>query len=66
MRILHLDIDTLRPELLGCYVCERDTSPNIHRISSEGVRFGLQDTDGVRQCLRRMSASRVDYGREDR
>lgn len=39
MRILHIDIDTLRPDHLSCYGYHRKTSPNIDRIATEGVRF---------------------------
>ena len=39
MRILFLDLDTLRPDHLGCYGYHRNTSPNIDSIAREGVVF---------------------------
>lgn len=39
MRILYLDIDSLRPDHLRCYGYHRHTSPNIDRIAQLGVRF---------------------------
>lgn len=39
MRILYIDIDTLRPDHLSCYGYHRRTSPNIDRLAAQGVRF---------------------------
>lgn len=39
MRILFLDLDTLRADHLGCYGYSRNTSPNIDRIAQQGIRF---------------------------
>lgn len=39
MRILFLDLDTLRPDHLGCYGYHRNTSPNIDAIARQGTRF---------------------------
>lgn len=39
MRILIIDIDTLRPDHLGCYGYERLTSPNLDELARLGVRF---------------------------
>src|SRR5271166_6446933 len=39
MRFLYIDIDTLRADHLGCYGYTRNTSPNIDRVASDGVRL---------------------------
>ena len=39
MRILYIDIDSLRADHLGCYGYGRNTSPNIDRLAGEGIRF---------------------------
>lgn len=39
MRILYIDIDSLRPDHLGCYGYHRKTSPTIDQIAREGVVF---------------------------
>lgn len=39
MRMLFLDLDTLRPDHLGCYGYHRNTSPHLDWIAGEGVRF---------------------------
>ncbi len=39
MRILYIDIDSLRPDHLGCYGYHRNTSPNIDTLAQQAVRF---------------------------
>jgi len=39
MRILFIDIDTLRPDHMGCYGYGRNTTPNMDRVCAEGIRF---------------------------
>nr|WP_250871902.1 sulfatase-like hydrolase/transferase [Halomarina rubra] len=39
MRVLVVDIDSLRPDHLGCYGYDRDTAPTVDAIADDGVRF---------------------------
>lgn len=39
MRILMLDLDTLRPDHLHCYGYPRSTSPNLDKICADSMRF---------------------------
>jgi len=39
MRILYIDIDSCRPDHLGCYGYHRNTSPHIDALASQGTRF---------------------------
>ena len=38
-RIVYIDIDSLRPDHLGCYGYHRKTSPSIDEVAAEGIRF---------------------------
>ncbi len=50
MRILYLDIDSLRPDHLGCYGYHRNTSPHIDSIARRGLRMsGVHCSDAP--CL---------------
>jgi arylsulfatase A-like enzyme len=39
LNLMIIAIDTLRPDHLGCYGYERNTSPNIDGLAAEGVLF---------------------------
>ncbi|MCU9612686.1 sulfatase-like hydrolase/transferase [Caldibacillus lycopersici] len=39
MKILYIDVDSLRPDHLGSYGYQRSTSPNIDSVAERGVRF---------------------------
>ncbi|WP_247004572.1 sulfatase family protein [Halosolutus gelatinilyticus] len=39
MNVLIIDIDSLRADHLGCYGCDRGTSPTIDELADEGIVF---------------------------
>jgi choline-sulfatase len=39
MRVIYIDIDSLRPDHLGCYGYRRPTTPNIDHLAEQGTRF---------------------------
>jgi choline-sulfatase len=39
MKIIYIDVDSLRPDHLGCYGCPRGTSPVIDAFAREAMRF---------------------------
>lgn len=39
MRIVYFDIDSLRPDHLGCYGYSRNTSPNIDKLAKDSTIF---------------------------
>lgn len=39
MRIIYVDIDTMRPDHMGCYGYKRNTTPNFDQVAREGIRF---------------------------
>ncbi len=55
MRILYIDIDSLRADHLGCYGYERNTTPNIDELAGRGVRFAHNYTSDA-PCLPSRSA----------
>ena len=50
MRILYIDIDTLRPDHLGCYGYHRATSPNIDALAARAAVFDSVHASDV-PCL---------------
>ncbi|OAG93406.1 hypothetical protein AYW79_10715 [Ferroacidibacillus organovorans] len=39
MKVIYIDIDSLRPDHLHCYGYKRPTSPNIDRLAMQSMRF---------------------------
>jgi choline-sulfatase len=37
LRVLFIDIDTLRPDHMGCYGYARNTTPNLDGVARDGV-----------------------------
>lgn len=62
MRILMIDIDTMRPDHMSCYGYGRETTPCMDAIASEGVRFTNYYTPNAPCLPSRASLSTGMYG----
>lgn len=62
MRVLLLDLDSTRPDHLGCYGYGRNTSPNVDRIAKEGVRFDNYYTTDAPCCPSRTALMSGQFG----
>lgn len=41
MRVIMLDLDTLRPDHMSCYGYERETTPNLDAIAAEAAALSI-------------------------
>ena len=39
MRVIYVDIDTLRPDHMGCYGYKRETTPEMDKVAADGTIF---------------------------
>ena len=62
MKIIYLDLDSLRPDHLGCYGYHRNTSPNIDSIANEGVRFTDCYASDIPCCPSRTAMMTAQFG----
>jgi choline-sulfatase len=71
MRILYVDIDSLRPDHLGCYGYPRQISPSIDRVAAQGLRFGncyatdvpcLPSRTAIYQCRHGIHTGVINHG----
>ncbi len=56
MRILYIDVDSLRPDHLSCYGYHRQTSPHIDELAAEGGEPRIRSDfaqDALGSALRR-------------
>jgi len=59
MNILYLDLDSLRPDHLGCYGYHRDTSPNLDALAGEGTVFKKVYCSDATRCPSRTALVRA-------
>lgn len=62
MRILMIDIDTMRPDHMGCYGYARETTPCMDAIAAEGMRFTNYYTPNAPCLPSRAALSTGMYG----
>jgi len=62
MNILMIDIDTLRPDHMGCYGYGRNTTPFMDQVSAEGITFDRYYTPNAPCLPSRAALVSGEYG----
>lgn len=59
--VLLISLDTLRPDRLGCYGHDRDTSPQLDRLAAQGVVFATVAAQATQTLISHKSLLAAQY-----